>query len=66
MGKTTTMYMSNRQAVTVMILKYGKANMLTAQQTDETDNEAYWFVYGDSNTLASYQTDTNRGGGGGD
>ena len=35
--------------------------------TDETGgHEAYWIVNGDSNTLASYQTDTNRGGGGGD
>jgi len=34
--------------------------------TDETGgHEAYWIVNGDSNTLASYQTDTNRGGGGG-
>ena len=34
--------------------------------TDETGgHRAYWEVYGDSNTLASYQTDTNRGGGGG-
>ena len=35
--------------------------------TDETGgHEAYWIVSGDSNTLSSYQTDTNRGGGGGD
>ena len=35
--------------------------------TDETGgHEAYWIVSGDSNNLASYQTDTNRGGGGGD
>jgi len=35
--------------------------------TDETGgHEAYWIVNGDSNTLASYQTDVNRGGGGGD
>lgn len=35
--------------------------------TDETGgHEAYWIVNGDNNTLASYQTDTNRGGGGGD
>ena len=34
--------------------------------SDETgDHEAYWIVSGDSNNLASYQTDTNRGGGGG-
>ena len=34
--------------------------------TDETGgHKAYWEVYGDSNTLASYQTDVNRGGGGG-
>ena len=35
--------------------------------SDETGgHEAYWIVSGDNNTLASYQTDTNRGGGGGD
>lgn len=34
--------------------------------SDETGgHKAYWEVYGDSNDLASYQTDTNRGGGGG-
>ena len=34
---------------------------------DETGgHEAYWIVSGDSNNLASYQTDVNRGGGGGD
>jgi hypothetical protein len=33
---------------------------------DETGgHEAYWTVNGDGNTVASYQTDTNRGGGGG-
>lgn len=33
---------------------------------DETGgHEAYWTVTGDGNTVASYQTDTNRGGGGG-
>ena len=33
---------------------------------DETgDHEAYWTVTGDNNVLASYQTDTNRSGGGG-
>lgn len=35
--------------------------------TDEIGgHEAYWTVYGDNNDLGSYQTDTNRGGGGGD
>jgi hypothetical protein len=34
--------------------------------TDETGgHEAYWTVYGDDNDLGSYQTDDNRGGGGG-
>ena len=34
--------------------------------TDETGgHEAYWTVTGNSNTVGSYQTDTNRGGGGG-
>jgi len=33
---------------------------------DETgDHEVYWTVTGDNNILDSYQTDTNRGGGGG-
>jgi hypothetical protein len=33
---------------------------------DETGgHEAYWTVTGDGNTVASYQTDDNRGGGGG-
>lgn len=33
---------------------------------DETGgHEAYWTVTGGSNTVGSYQTDTNRGGGGG-
>ena len=34
--------------------------------TDETgDHEAYWTVTGNNNNVESYQTDTNRGGGGG-
>lgn len=34
--------------------------------TDETgDHEVYWTVTGNNNILDSYQTDTNRGGGGG-
>ena len=34
--------------------------------TDEIgDHEVYWTVTGDNNMLDSYQTDTNRGGGGG-
>jgi len=34
--------------------------------SDETGgHEAYWTVNGDGNTVYSYQTDTNRGGGGG-
>ena len=33
---------------------------------DETGgHEAYWTVTGNNNTVGSYQTDTNRGGGGG-
>jgi hypothetical protein len=35
--------------------------------SDETGgHEAYWVVSGANNTLEGYQTDTNRGGGGGD
>lgn len=35
--------------------------------SDETGgHEAYWYVYGNNNTVSSYQTDTNRSGGGGD
>ena len=34
---------------------------------DETgDHEAYWTITGDYNVFSSFQTDTNRGGGGGD
>jgi hypothetical protein len=53
----------------------GGANDITIRQgmhadgtidLDETGgHEAYWTVTGGSNTVASYQTDTNRGGGGG-
>jgi len=53
----------------------GSSNDITIRQgmhadgtidLDETGgHEAYWTVTGGSNTVASYQTDTNRGGGGG-
>jgi hypothetical protein len=53
----------------------GNYNMINAWQgkhadntvdVDETgDHEVYWTVTGDNNVLDSYQTDTNRGGGGG-
>ena len=53
----------------------GNYNMINAWQgkhadntvdSDETgDHEVYWTVTGNSNLLDSYQTDTNRGGGGG-
>ena len=34
--------------------------------SDETGgHEAYWTITGNNNTVGSYQTDTNRGGGGG-
>lgn len=34
---------------------------------DETGgHDAYWYVYGNNNVISSYQTDTNRSGGGGD
>lgn len=34
---------------------------------DETGgHDAYWYIYGQDNTVSSYQTDTNRSGGGGD
>lgn len=37
----------------------------TIDQDETGGHEAYWTVTGDGNTVASYQTDTNRGGGGG-
>ena len=53
----------------------GAGNNITARQgmhddgtidLDETGgHEAYWTVTGNNNTVGSYQTDTNRGGGGG-
>jgi hypothetical protein len=53
----------------------GNSNVINAWQgkhddgttdTDETgDHEVYWTVTGDNNILDSYQTDTNRQGGGG-
>lgn len=36
----------------------------TTDSDEVGDHEAYWTVYGDSNTLASYQTDVNRSSGG--
>ena len=71
-------YMGNGQddnTVSAVIGSGGDYNSLKVWQgkhedgsldTDETGgHRAYWEVYGDSNTLASYQTDVNRGGGGG-
>jgi hypothetical protein len=59
----------------VMVTSGGDSNDIKVWQgkhadgstdTDETGgHEVYWTVSGDSNTLSSYQTDTNRGGGGG-
>jgi len=53
----------------------GPNNNITIRQGIHDDNtydgdetgghEAYWTVTGDGNTVASYQTDTNRDGGGG-
>ena len=53
----------------------GDGNNITVRQgmhddgtidTDETGgHEAYWTITGKNNTVGSYQTDTNRGGGGG-
>ena len=43
----------------------GKHSDGTTDSDETGDHEAYWTVTGDNNTLASYQTDTNRGGGGG-
>jgi len=37
----------------------------TIDQDETGGHEAYWTVTGDGNTVASYQTDENRGGGGG-
>jgi hypothetical protein len=54
----------------------GNNNNITMRQGIHDDNsydndetgghEAYWVVSGANNTLEGYQTDTNRGGGGGD
>jgi len=59
----------------ISLISTGANNDITIYQgihDDETyDNdeigghEAYWTVTGGSNTVSSYQTDTNRGGGGG-
>jgi hypothetical protein len=53
----------------------GPNNDITVRQGIHNDNtydgdetgghESYWTVTGDGNTVASYQTDENRGGGGG-
>src|SRR6056300_203790 len=42
----------------------GKHEDGTTDADEVGDHEAYWTVTGDSNTLASYQTDTNRSSGG--
>ena len=42
----------------------GKHEDGTTDVDEVGDHEAYWTVTGDSNTLASYQTDTNRSSGG--
>ena len=43
----------------------GKHSDGTTDSDETGDHEAYWTVTGDNNVLASYQTDVNRGGGGG-
>ena len=53
----------------------GDKNNITIRQGVHNDNtydsdetgghEAYWTITGNNNTVGSYQTDTNRGGGGG-
>lgn len=58
-----------------VLINSGSSNDVTAWQgkhsdgttdADEVgDHEGYWIVSGDSNVLKSYQTDTNRQGGGG-
>jgi len=42
----------------------GKHSDGTTDADEVGDHEAYWTVTGDNNTLASYQTDTNRSSGG--
>ena len=42
----------------------GKHSDGTTDSDEVGDHEAYWTVTGDNNTLASYQTDTNRSSGG--
>ena len=43
----------------------GKHSDGTVDSDETGDHEVYWTVTGNSNNLKSYQTDTNRGGGGG-
>jgi len=43
----------------------GKHDDNTVDGDEIGDHEVYWTVTGDNNMLDSYQTDTNRGGGGG-
>ena len=59
----------------VNIYSTGNTNTIIARQGMHDDgtidvdevggHEVYWTVTGDGNSVASYQTDTNRGGGGG-
>ena len=42
----------------------GKHKDGTTDSDEKGDHEAYWTVTGDNNSLASYQTDTNRSSGG--
>ena len=46
-------------------IRQGMHNDGTIDQDETGGHEAYWTVTGDGNTVASYQTDTNRSGGGG-
>jgi len=75
-GDNLTLEVQQRSADNYVSLNStGGANNITIRQgmhddgtidLDETGgHEAYWTVTGGSNTVSSYQTDTNRGGGGG-
>ena len=49
-----------------IIMRQGMHTDGTIDSDETGGHEAYWVVLGANNTLEGYQTDTNRGGGGGD
>ena len=49
-----------------IVLRQGMHDDGTIDSDETGGHEAYWIISGNRNTAYSYQTDTNRGGGGGD